>query len=244
MRRSLQESAARVVCTPKPINFARYAARVFGLPNLRGTQDPLASVGYRSLAQEMAEACPEAAALFTFASSGVSSTGLLDGYERRAFGPTPSLWAVQSGRSIGIVRAGDPEIVEELESPAGRLGIRNPPDADALLARLRSTGGGAVVVRSAAIERWAARMENEGLRTSAEGPAVLAAIEDVRASGALRPGPVIAVITGHRSQWDRWTSDADNSADLRAEGPSPPLQVETYLELRSLLLGWGWEAVS
>ena len=102
LSRLLATDAFVVVCG-KPINFARYASRVFGLPDLRGTKDPAATIGYRSIAGELAEEAPGTHALFTFSSSGVSLTGIADGYDRLTL--NPSLWSVQSGECLGIVRA-------------------------------------------------------------------------------------------------------------------------------------------
>lgn len=201
-----------VVQATKPVNFARYAARVFGLVNLRGTADPLASHGYRSLAGELVEAGAEQ--VLTFSSSGVSATGLLDGFAR--LGGGPALWSVQSGRCIALARALDADAVEDPDSPAGRLGARNPPGAEELAERLRSGGGGAMAVDSADVARGRGWLVEAGVETSAEGAAVLAGVHRLATQGRLR-GRVVAVMTG---------------AAHREEAGPESVELASYLEVR------------
>lgn len=230
-RERLRDSGAVVIASARPINFARYASRVFGLVNLRGTADPAAPIGYCALAAEIAEQAPHADAVLTFASSGTSARGLLDGFA--AMGRPMAVWAVQAGACLGIARAIHGDLDDEPENPAGRLGIRNPPDADVVAEALVASGGGAVVVRRPELEAMATRMEADALRTSAEGAAVLAAVERL-AAGALRGRSVVAVITGDAEQWSRHGGAARPTAD-------PGDLVSGYLELRALLVGLGLE---
>ena len=190
MARLLGSDAVIVEC-PKPINFARYAARVFGLDDLRGTKDPLASVGYRSLAAEIAQDAPDLDALVTFSSSGISMEGIADGLD--ALDLRVPLWSVQSGTCVGIVRALDPSVVDDPHSPAGRLGIRNPPNAEALAERLVASGGGALAVTGEAVLHWSDRLARAGIECAPEGGAVLAGIA---ASPELRGRDVVAIVTG------------------------------------------------
>jgi len=220
MLRLVQTEAVVIVC-PKPINFARYAARVFGLINLRGTKDSVSSIGYRSIAGEVSSEAPELDAFFTFSSSGISMTGIADGFDR--LGCAPSLWAVQSGECLGVVRAIDPETPSDPESPAGRLGIRNPPGADQLAARLLSSGGGAIAVGSSEVRIWQQRLEDAGIKTSPEGAAVLAGVE--RCDG-LTEASVVAVMTGRAGKLGGRASTAE---------AGPTHTAESYLEVRGLL---------
>lgn len=215
----LLESDATVVECSKPINFARYAARVFGLQNLRGTTDPSASIGYRSLAAEITKEAPSLDALFTFSSSGISMEGIADGLGM--LGQRLPLWAVQSGECVGLVRVLDPDVVGDPESPAGRLGIRNPPGAAALSQRLLDSGGGAVAVGAAEVRSWMDQLESAGVHTSPEGGAVLAGIA---ATPGLAGKRVAAIMTGRASG---------------AAAPSPdraPLSASSYLDVRALFV--------
>ncbi len=205
-----------VLLADKPVNFARYAARVFGLINLRGTADPLASVGYRSLGAEIAEAGADHA--LTFSSSGVSAEGMLDGFARRS--ATTALWSVQSGLCIALARALDADAIEDADSPAGRLGAKNPPGAEALAARLQAGGGGAIALSGSAVERGRAHLRSVGLQGSAEGAAVLAAVQDLARAGRIG-GRVVAVITG------------------AAHAPTPPppvVALSSYLDVRAFFV--------
>ena len=224
-RARLGRSDAVLIETLKPINFARYAARVFGLHNLRGTQDPVATVGYRSLAAELLPAAPHA--VFTFSSSGISLEGMGDGFD--ALGAAPALWSVQSGACVGIARVLHPGVAADPTSPAGPLGIRNPPHAQAIARRLTASGGDALAVDGDAVRRWQGRLDELGVQTSAEGAAVLAGVQIAAADGALASSRVVAVCTGRRG-----TTEA-------AEDAAEPLRTSSYLELRELLCGLGLE---
>ncbi|MEE2830460.1 MAG: PLP-dependent lyase/thiolase [Myxococcota bacterium] len=211
----LRASGATVLSCSKPINFARYAARVFGLPDLRGTRDPCASIGYRSLAGEIHAALPQRGALFTFSSSGISMEGIADGFHRS--GKMPALWSVQSGECLGLVRAIEPEVAADPSSPAGRLGIRNPPHAGELAQRLLDSGGGALAVMGAEVRAWSQRLTERGLKTSAEGAAVLAGIEATR---GLESETVVAILTG------------SGEALPPCEEAEPLAEINSYLDVR------------
>ncbi len=232
-RDRLRESGAVVIPSARPINFARYAARVFGLVNLRGTADAAAPIGYRALAGEILQQSPGVQAVLTFSSSGTSARGLLDGFQ--VLGRPVAVWSVQAGVCLGIARATQPDLSDEPDNPAGRLGIRNPPRADVLAAALQASGGGATVVRRPQLESMADRMDARGLRTSAEGAAVLAGVAQL-ANTALAGRSVVAVITGDAEPWSRHAPPAEAGGDLGD-------LVGSYLELRALLLELGLEPV-
>ncbi len=221
----IEAAGGLLLSCPKPINFARYAARVFGLRSLRGTADPLASIGYRSLAGELVPARPDA--VLTFSSSGVSLTGMADGFDR--LGAAPALWAVQSGLCLGIARALQPDLPDDPASPAGRLGVRNPPGAAALAERLVATGGGAVAVSGAEVASGSDQLRGLGVDASPEGAAVLAAVCRLAGAGRLS-GRVVAVVTGR----------SHPELDPAPEMPS----VETYLAVRAYLEQLGLEPLS
>jgi threonine synthase len=239
---------ALLVETSKPINLARYAARVFGLLDLRGTRDPIATVGYRSLGAEIAAAVPDISALVTFSSSGISLEGIADGLSRR--GCRPALWAAQSGECLGIVRVLQPDVEADPGSPAGRLGIRNPPHAADLARRLVGSGGGARALRTAAIAEATGWLAGAGVHTSAEGAAVLAGIAGLAREGRLRDAVVVGVLTG-RGEGGVGLDDAGCNGEVtEVDGPAPgfelggTLRLEGYLPLRQALVGLGLEAVT
>ena len=240
---ALYASGAEVFVCDKPMNYARYAARVFGLLDLRGTRDPAAPTGYRSLAAEILEAAPRVGAIVTFSSSGISMRGLLDGLA--AVGRRVPCFAVQAGVSLGLARAAGLEVLDEPDNPAGRGGIRTPPDADELVADLHRSGGGVIVVRREALLGLAARMEARSpecggpLRTSAEGAAVLAGI--AAHADRLRGREVVAVITGHAAQWP------ERHGHESALGPRDPARsvvsdlLDSYQAVRARICALGLE---
>jgi threonine synthase len=236
----LLDGGALLVVSDKPINYARYASRVFGLTDLRGTKDPVSSIGYRSIAGELLDARPTA--VVTFASSGTSLQGILDGFA--VLGHPVAGLAVQAGVCLGIARALHPGLAEEPDNPAGRLGIRNPPDAGELAERLRASGGGAVAVTTEEVLAAARRLEERDdeaggpTRVSPEGAAVLAAIVRMARVGTLT-GVVVGVMTGHGDQWHD-----EAPAALPPAGPGTRLlQPDSYVDLRDQLVARGLEVV-
>jgi threonine dehydratase len=226
--RRLLDSGAVVVETLKPVNFVRYVGRVFGLPDLRGTRDPLASVGYRTLAAELVEEMPGLDAFVTWSSSGISMEGVLDGFE--GLGQTARPWAVQGGECVGLARALDPSVPIDTDCPAGRLGVKNPPHADTIANGLRGRGGGALVARAHDVRRWMDRLPELDLAVAPEGAGVLAGLEQL-GRGPLRGARVAAVMTG--------APDVFDPADGTASRGREPLRLSSYLELRDLLLSLG-----
>jgi threonine synthase len=111
----------------------------------------------------------------------------------------PRFVAVQAAGCAPIVRAWEngKEAAETWEDPRTRVwGLRVPRAlGDFLVLRaLRETGGRAVAVDEARLERIAARAAaQEGLRIGPEGAAALAAVEDLHAAGAFSPGERVVV---------------------------------------------------
>jgi threonine synthase len=215
----LQQRGADCIVCDKPLNYARYAARVFGMHELRGTLDPRARDGYRALGTEIAAQALRVEAVLTFASSGVSLGGLLDGVE--AAGRRVAGWAVQAGTALGIARACGVAAIEEPDHPAGRHGLRNPADANALARRLLDGGGGAVVVGIAEAEDAAAALASIASALGPECAATLAGLR--RLAPRLVGRHVVAVMTGA----------------LRGGIPEPAPVLRSYQDVRARLEGWG-----
>lgn len=224
----LVQSEAVVVETLRPSNFLRYAHRVFGIPDLRGTRDPLAPVGYRTLGAELAAEAPGASHVLAFNSSGISMEGLLQGADTVGWAARP--WSIQAGECFALVKALHPSATAEPDHPAGRLGVKNPPHAAALAADLAHRGGGAELAPLEGTRRWLARLPEHGLPANPELAASLAALESL-AAGPLLGGEVVVVVTG--------------GADSSEAAPVPEVPrtyaLSSYLELRDLLLSIGLE---
>jgi threonine synthase len=118
-------------------------------------------------------------------------------------GAPPRLYTVQSAGCAPVVRAfaAGAEQCDPWEDPwtiASGLRVPSPLGGRLMLEALRASGGGAVAVDDAVLEREAAEGTREsGVDFSPEGGAAIAAASVLRSSGALGPGDrVVAFNTG------------------------------------------------
>jgi threonine synthase len=120
----------------------------------------------------------------------------------------PRFVVAQAAGCAPIVRAWEQgkEAAEPWEDPQTRVwGLRVPKAiGDFLVLRaLRETGGRAIAVEEARLEKIAAWVAaHEGLRIGPEGAAALAAVEDLETAGAFSPGERVVVFqTGDPSNY-------------------------------------------
>jgi threonine synthase len=130
-------------------------------------------------------------------------------------GTLPKLTVVQPAGCAGVAEAfasgaATPTPVREPDTVAESLAMGDPPDGDAVLAFVRSTGGVVHAVAEDSILEAAARLRTvEGLAVEPAGGVVVAALADLAAAGVIEPGEtVVAVLTGApREVW----SDGDEA---------------------------------
>jgi threonine synthase len=118
-------------------------------------------------------------------------------------GPLPRMYTVQSigCAPVVIAFANGAERCDPWPDPwtvASGLRVPDPLGGQLMLRALRESGGGAVAVEDAVLEREAAQATREtGVDYSPEGGAALAAVAALAGSGAIRPGErVVAFNTG------------------------------------------------
>ena len=139
------------IISDKPVNFARFAARIFDLPDLRPSIDPDAISGFTSLGIELAQQLPVdfSGPLLMFSTSGASLIGLSNGLDlassttgNRA---RPKLFAVQSGRSHSLASRFDPRPFEPIDRLAGQGGLPESNLTEDLKRAIQRSAGGALV---------------------------------------------------------------------------------------------------
>jgi threonine synthase len=213
----LERPRTTVVRSAKPRNMARYASRVFGIPNLTPSLDPHSVEGFKTIGLELAEEAPEASDFFTFVTSGSSLLGVA----RSGWGAARHV--VQAGSAGRLAAALDPRPCEGPSALAGLLGVDETPRAD----EVRAAAHRGWVQNDAEIVEAHEWLRNAGIDTSAEGAASLSAVARARREGALDGAArVVVLLTGHGSQW---TAGKAGSA----------LEVESYVDLRSALIEMG-----
>lgn len=217
------------VRSAKPRNLARYAARVFGLPNLTPSLDDLSIEGFKSIACELNEEAP-LDHFFTFVTSGSSFLGVAR--MARRFGWRTALHAVQAGAAGQLAGSLDARFMARALPPselAGLLGIDESPRTADVQAQMRQSGGRGWVQSDDEIRLWHAYLRDCGVDTSAEGAACVAAVARARDEGVLRDDSRVAVLlTGHASQWPA------AAIPQASHDETPP--IDGYVEVRDLLM--------
>ncbi|MHB0977472.1 MAG: pyridoxal-phosphate dependent enzyme [Candidatus Aquicultorales bacterium] len=194
----LRRLGAVVVETDRAIGLAKYAARKYGLENLRPSSNDMSIEGFKSMGYEMYERLGEFDAIVTFVSSGSSILGIdraFRGLAETAGARPPALYAVHAG-----ALAGEGEIAGARSSTlAGSLGVKRTRRARQVLWAVAETGGRAVPTGDSAIESAGVELARAGILTSPEGVACFGALKElVKADGFSR---AVCILTGHSSQW-------------------------------------------
>jgi threonine synthase len=135
---ALRAAGARVVVTPKPINFGVRLTRVCGWPDLRPSQSPEAVRGFRTLGEELARELAANTSVFGYASSGATYLAMGQVFAER--GCRLPLQPVQAGLVNGISREfGRPG--DGRRSLVGDLGVKHTDRATEVVAAVRESGG-------------------------------------------------------------------------------------------------------
>ncbi len=164
--RWLRRDNTSVVVTPRPRNLARYAGRLFGIPNLTPSLDDLSIEGFKSIACEIVRDVGLVDAVFTFVTSGSSLVGM-----GRMFA------ALSSDHDLGQPVV-DPPLEEVLAGNAlPTAGIR--PSLHAV------QSGATPVVAGPTDRRWQRRME-AGTYTASQLAGLLGVDDTPRAEEARR----------------------------------------------------------
>ena len=236
---ALARAGTIVVKSARPRNLARYASRLFGVPNVTPSLDEASIEGFKSMGGEVMEQCnvpPDA--VFSFVTSGSSMVGMA-----RAFawgGCSPALHAVQAGSQAAIAGAGaaDPRFVAEQSLPqgavpsrlAGLLAVDDTLRAEEARGVVAESCGRGWVQRDEEILAAASRLRALGVDTSPEGAACVSAVQRARSEGVLSSSSrVVVVLTGHGSQWP-----SDAPAPTGGESHA----CDSYAEVRALLGQW------
>jgi threonine synthase len=198
----LARFGANVFLCATPLHMAEEFAAATGAPNLRPSVHPLAVDGFLSLGWELAEARPEADAIFTFVSSGASFVGLGRALDRAGtvvgrHWPA-ALHAVQGTGGASVAAADEPERARLPAGTLGELAGRKTRRLGEARRWMAATGGRGWVVTDAEAAAALELLLGHGIDTSLEGAASLAAAGRAAAETGLRSA--VVVLTGHASQ--------------------------------------------
>ncbi len=217
-----------VVTSPNTINHARYAARIFDIPNLRPSTDPDAVTGFMTLGFEIyrqGDGTPPDA-LFIFSTSGASLLGIGEAFrllqQKGLVEFIPEIHCVQTGANAAIAgRFDHRKGIVSTHRLAGWGGAPNTYLAPKIDALIRESGGSGWIAADDEIKDEDQRLLDCGIETSFEGVAVVSAIR--RYCRTVKNRKVMGILTGRRY------ANTDPSAVRHT------CSVTTYLELKYLL---------
>lgn len=168
---------------------------------LRGSTDPYAVEGFKTIAFELAKQAPEADAIFIPCSSGTSTQGIYEGYQQLfkegSISKIPQIHVVQSTKVHPIAKEFDKDftMTEDslVEAIVDRVAHRKP---QAILA-INETEGFGWVVSDDYILKGQKLLESAEVECSPEGGMVMGAVIKAKEKGFPFNCPVI-LITGRK----------------------------------------------
>ena len=203
---ALLAAGARVVVTPKPINFGVRLTRVCGWPDLRPSQSEDAVRGFRSLGEELARELNPGTSVFGYASSGATYLAIGQVFTERGC-PLP-LQPVQAGLVNGISkefgRPGDGR-----RSLVGDLGVKHTDRAAVVVAAVRESGGQAWWVGDESISAAGEALHDRAYQVAPECWAALAGVRsaagdvDIEQACLLLTGRSVEAATGDSEERGR-----------------------------------------
>ncbi|MBN1553014.1 PLP-dependent lyase/thiolase [bacterium] len=196
------EREAHIFLSNKPINYARYASRIFNLPNLRPSIDPDAASGFMSLGFEIHDQFMTSApaAVFMFTTSGATLLGISAAFDlidssHSIWKTKPALHAAQSGKAQDLAAHFDARgTVNPKDAVAGIGGLSGSALVPELLGRISLSGGSAWALTSAETESAMQILQNAGIKSSPESAAALAACRRWRQHGG--QGTALVILSG------------------------------------------------
>lgn len=167
----------RVILSDKAVNLAKYAARLFKIPNLRPSRCALSVTGFQSLGQEILEGLEFLTetfdSVFQFSSSGSSLVAV--GQVLAAKRAPLSLHAVQAGPVCPIAAPDDVPARLGSAPRTGALCAKKTDRAGEARDLLAATGGRGWVVRDDEVDRAQQALWDSHRLVSRESAASLAA---------------------------------------------------------------------
>src|SRR5438309_680141 len=207
----LRDAGARVIVTPKPINYSLRLCRVTGWPDLRPSVSVDALSGFRTLGIELARELPAQMPIFGYASSGTTFEAI--GQVFAASGGDHPLHPVQAGLVNGLSRAfgrsGDGR-----RSLVGDLGVKVTPRASAVIDMVRRSGGQAWWVADTEIAEARGALEREGIDAATECWAALAGIREAAGAGGIEEACLLLTGRSWGESGDQVQPDATSFAEV------------------------------
>ena len=230
----IKKTGQPIIFCAKPINFAKYAARIFDIPNLRPSYDDLSIEPYKSIAFEIFEEFGEEIdAVFMFPTSASSLIGTARGFLqiKDKLGniiKIPKIIAVQTGEITSIAdkfcsaelyeSKNDMKKRRKISLIPGALGVKTTRRTKEAVELIKKTEGAGIIVSLEEIAKADAILKRYDIFTSKEGAATLAGAIKLR-----DPRNVICLLTGR--DYKETNKDVDGDA----------FYAESYTDVRNIV---------
>ncbi len=192
-----------IIKSKRAIRLANYLSAKYKIENLRPSVNDSSIEGFKSIAFEIFEELGEVDAIFTFVTSGSSFVGIGRAYkyllDNGEIEKMPRLYAVQGGKIYSITEKfagkfsneGD---IRECRLQAGNLGAKNTRRKKEILDLIKSSGGSGVYITENEIETAKDILNQNNIRTSAEGCASFAGVLKIDEENKLKKA--VCILSG------------------------------------------------
>lgn len=195
--RDFEKHGIAIHVTKRPVSSAFNYAKENGLTLLRSSTDPLATIGYQTIAYELSKQCPQATDLVFPVSSGSSAVGTYEGYRKLLGSNTggPRIHIVQTEFVHTMAKAFDNNFTKINSSIASAIVDRVGHRTQEVLDIIDASRGYGWVVSETEIQKALCELHSKGIHCSAEGAMTIAAVRKAVGKGWILPVPV-CMITG------------------------------------------------
>lgn len=200
----LEAYACDLKSTEKPLTESLAFAEETGAYHLRQATDPIATIGYHTIAHELVEQLEitENTALFIPVSSGTAFVGIYEGFselmQKGTIQKLPTLHAVQTQKIHPIVSAFDTDFVRKSTSIVDAIvPPMDPPRKGQVQKIIRDTNSSGWVTMDTEVLETSQWLQEKGIDTSYEGALALAGYRKAQRKGLEIAQPII-LLTGKK----------------------------------------------
>lgn len=178
----LRRLSCKIEITAKPVSASFQFAQNKQVHNMRQSTDPDGSTGYQTIAFELAETALPIDAVFIPVSSGTILTGVFDGWKKTG-NKIPAFHLVQTSTIHPVSHLYDKDFIPEKKSLADAIVARVTPRQLQLEEIIRYTKGAGWTIDNKEMEQSRKWLIDNGIETSYEGAAVIAASQKAMRNG-------------------------------------------------------------
>lgn len=162
-------SSANIIKTTQPISSAFKFAKTNHANFLRQSTDPVALIGYQTIAKELIDQLPQITSIFLPVGSGTTLLGI-----SQALPSNVKIYAVQPASHCPISGVFDTDYSPETETITDSLSVKLLPLKSQVLTAIRKSSGQGIVVQNQSVIETRKFLGQNQISTSAESALALA----------------------------------------------------------------------